>query len=460
MRQILNPATLERLGTVPECGPDDVARAVAAARAAHREWRQLPAVFRAALLVQIAGRVRARKREFATVLTQETGKPLCESFDCVDAAAALFEAGAASAAQPAGPAPPKPTGVLAAIVPFNFPLLLMASAIAPALAMGNTIVCKPPHQNPLTGLRLAEACDVLPPGVVNMITGGPDTGRALIAHRDAGQVSFTGSARVGHEIEAAARGKRLSLELGSVDAFIVCKDADLDLAVPGLAWARLFNGGQVCTSGKHVYVDRSIAADFVERVHQCAGFLDVDDPMKLPTDLGPLISLDAALRVEDQVGRSLREGAKLILGGRRFSPSGLPGHFFQPTILSSVPPGSVPTREEILGPVISITPVTDAAEAIRMASESGSGCGASIYTSNPQAATKSLEPLTSGFFRINDPMAGSAGPFAGMRHGGIRGALGAEDAASLRQPRHVQRAEFVQSKPWWFPYRKRAPPFY
>jgi len=454
--EVRNPATLEPLGMVPDCGAGDVARAVAAASAAQPGWEKVPASARAALLGEVGGQIRIRQRELATLLTRECGKPLCESLDCIAGVVTAFETcGAVSSPFQ------EPPGVVAAIVPFNFPLLLTACALAPAIAAGNTIVCKPPHQNPLSSLKLAEVYGVLPRGVVNVITGGPNTGRALVDHPDVGLVRFTGTAAVGQEIRAAAPRKRIDLELGSVDAFIVCNDADLDVAVPGIAWTRLHNGGQVCTSGKHIYVERSIADEFVDRIHHCVGFLDVDDPMKPPTDLGPLISLEAARRVEDQVGRSLREGARLVLGGRRFRPSGLPGHFFQPTILSNVRPGSVPTREEILGPVITITPVNDAAEAIRLAGESASrfgtsSIGASIYTGDPQAVMRALESVNAGAFRINDPATGNdAGPFGGMRHAGIRWALGG-GGADLCRPKQVHVAQVMQRKPWWFPYRERS----
>ena len=190
----------------------------------------------------------------------------------------------------------------------------------------------------------------------------------------------------------------------------------------------------------------------MERIHQCVGFLDVDDPMKPATDLGPLVSLDAARRVEDQVGRSLREGAKLILGGRRFRPSGLPGHFFQPTILSDVRPGSVPTREEILGPVITITPVIDAAEALRLARGSAPGCGASIYTSDPQAAVLAVESLESGMFRINDPASANAlGPFGGMRHRGVLRKLGGADVEGFERSKYLEVAERRSANHGGFP---------
>jgi acyl-CoA reductase-like NAD-dependent aldehyde dehydrogenase len=444
--EIVNPATLERLGAVPNCGVGDVARAVAAARTALPGWQALTAVQRAALLREVSDRLRARGGELARLLTQESGKPLCESIDCLAAVAALFEAGATMAGGDAGPN--APAGVVAAITPFNFPLLFMASAIASALAAGRTIVCKPAQQNPLACLRLAESFAGLPAGVVNLITGAADTGAALATHPDITLVKFTGSAKVGKRVAAAASpSRRVDVEPGCVGALFVCRDADLDIAVPAIAWGRLFNCGQVCTSGKHIYVEGSIAADFVERMHQCIGFLDVDDPIKPPTDLGPLISLEAAHRVEDQVGCALREGAKLILGGRRFRPSGLPGHFFQPTILAKVPAGSLPTREEILGPVVTITPVTDLAEAIRHGAP-GETFPIAIYTRDAPAAMSLLKEAGAADFRINDPSAGIAGPFGGMRHGEIRRLLGAEGAVSV--------ATNVERRAWWFPYQARA----
>ncbi|HEY3850056.1 MAG TPA: aldehyde dehydrogenase family protein, partial [Steroidobacteraceae bacterium] len=236
---------------------------------------------------------------------------------------------------------------------------------------------------------------------------------------------------------------------------------------PAIAWTRLMSGGQACMSGGHLYVERSLAAEFVDRMHHCVGFLDVDDPAKPSTDLGPLISLDAARKLEDQVGRTLRGGAKLILGGRRFRPSGLPGHFFQPTILTDVKPGGVPMREQLLGPVITVTPVADLAEALRWWKEFSSPpaispAGASIYTDDAEAAGRALEAVDGGFFRINDPSVAALGPFSGLRHRGIRQALGAEPYDS-RDDRtnhaHFARAQFaptIERKPWWFPYVDRA----
>jgi acyl-CoA reductase-like NAD-dependent aldehyde dehydrogenase len=446
---VVNPATLEPLGTVPDCSAEDVGRAVAAARAALPAWQALSQAQRAALLREVSERLLERLRELATHLTRESGKPLCESIDCLTAVAALFQAGAVMAGRDADQH--APAGVVAAITPFNFPLLFMASAVSSALGAGSTLVCKPAQQNPLACLSLARCFDGLPAGVVNVITGGADTGAALARHPDITSVNFTGSAEVGRRIAAEAKSphRHIALESGGIGAQIVCRDADLDIAVPAIAWARLFNGGQVCGAGKHVYVERSIAADFVERMHQCIGFLDVDDPIKRTTDLGPLISLAAAHRVEDQVGRALRDGAKLILGGRRFRPSGLPGHFFQPTILASVPAGSVPLREEILGPIVTISPVTDLPEAIGL-SAAGAAGPICIYTRDPQSAAGLLNNAELADIRVNDPLAGASGPYGGLHHAQIRRLLGADASAPV--------AARVERKPWWFPYQARAIP--
>jgi acyl-CoA reductase-like NAD-dependent aldehyde dehydrogenase len=466
-QMITNPATLAPLGEVPESGVDEIERAVAAARAAARPWREMPAAHRAALLNDIAGRIRGMAREVADLSTRESGLARCESLDCIRAAASCFDFFAAHADGERSGAVRDMPSVAAVLIPFNLPLPVMAAAIGRALADGLGVVCKPPAQNPLTSLELARAFDVLPDGAVSFVTGGASVGRALAAHPDVSRVVFTGSRTAGLEIGAVAAGKHLDLEVGTIDAHIVCRDADLDLAIPAIAWTRLMSGGQACMSGGHLYVERSLAAEFVDRLHHCVGFLDVDDPAKPATDLGPLISINAARKLEDQVGRTLREGAKLILGGRRFRPSGLPGHFFQPTILTEVKPGSVPMREELLGPVITITPVADLAEALRWWRQFGSSpamspAGVSIYTDDVDMAGRSLEAMDGGFFRINDPSVADLGPFSGLRHRGIRQALGADphdardDRTNHAQFARTQFARTIERKPWWFPYGDRA----
>jgi succinate-semialdehyde dehydrogenase / glutarate-semialdehyde dehydrogenase len=428
-REILNPATRKPLGSVRDCGREDVERCVAAARSALPAWQAVTSEARAALLDDVAVRIRAHKAEIAGLATRESGVPLCESADCIEAAAYSFERFAALVrAGEAGVvrelvAP----GAVAVILPANFSLLALGAAVAPALASGATLVLKPPAGNPLSSLALAESFAALPSGVVNVLTGGSPTAASL----------------------AERLPTRTFDEPLGTHAFVVCRDADLELGVPGIAWERLRHGGQILASPSHIFVERSIAAELADRMHQCIGFLDVDDPVKRPTDLGPLISLEAAQNVEDQVGRVLRAGARLILGGRRFKPSGLPGHFFQPTLLML--PEGAPLPEAISGPVITMTPVRDLAEGLGSALQSGGDSSVSIYTRDVDAAV-ALTRASCGTFRINDPpLPGAAGPFGAIRHPVIRAALGAPrgDAEALEISATVER------KSWWFPYADR-----
>jgi len=471
-REITNPATLDSLGTVPDCGAADVDRAVGAARAAQHAWWKIPGVEKAKLLREIGARIRAREHALASLMTKETGKPLCEAIDCIDWVAGCFEYyGEVARSSYGNSVPPvaphqlnftikEPFGVVAAIAPFNFPLLLMAWKVAPAIAAGNTVVCKPPHQNPLSNLMLAEIYELLPPGVVNVITGAADTGTMLVEHPQVDLIAFTGSTAAGRKIAAAAGAqlKKVNLELGSIDPFIVFKDADLDVAVPGVAWARLLNAGQVCTSSKRIYVEQPIAAEFTARMREFVADLKVGDPMSSDVDIGPLISGEAVRRVEDQVARALKDGATLEFGGDSCRPSELAGHFFQPTILTNVRHGSVATREEIFGPVLSITAATDAEEAIRFANDSEYGLGASIYTKDLATAMRAMESIKAGTFWINDPLTDNdAAPFGGMRNSGIGRELGPEGLDAFREPKHVHLDWVMERKPWFFPYRDRKP---
>jgi acyl-CoA reductase-like NAD-dependent aldehyde dehydrogenase len=445
-----NPATLRRLDDVPDADSAAVDAAVARARAALPAWQALPLPERQLRLRDAAVRIRGAAAGIARLLSEEGGKPLCESQDCVQAAAALFEAATRPAVQQ-----PEKAGVVAVLLPFNFPVMLLAAATAPALAAGHVVLVKAPAQNPLACLQLAALLTDLPAGVLTVLTGSSGTGIALAGHPAVDRLDFTGSAAVAATLAAAVPDRPLQLQPGGIDACIVCADADLDLAVPAIAWERLQHAGQTGTTIKHLYVERSIASAFVERMHQLVGLLDVDDPLQAPTDIGPLISLQAAHRVEDQVGRALREGARLILGGRRFRPSGLPGHFFQPTILADVPAGCVTTREEILGPVIAVTPVEGRGMALRLAVQAAPAGGVAIYTADTERALRDVDAVAVSSVRINDPRLGEAGPFAGLRHAGVRRALGGI-LAPLPGQRAVHVAPRLERKPWWFPYRARG----
>lgn len=473
LRPILNPASLEQVGLTADCSAEEVDLAVQAAAAAQPDWWRIPGVEKARLLREVGARIRAQEHELSRLMTRETGKPLIESVDEIDWVAAAFEyyaeVGRRSFGNSIPPVAPhqvnftikEPFGVVAAIVPFNFPLLLLAWKLAPALAAGNALVCKPPHQNPLSTLLLARCLEGLPPGVVNVVTGGPDTGEALVRHPRVDLVAFTGSVAAGRKIAAIAGSelKKVNLELGSVDPFIVFADADLDVAVPGVAWARLLNAGQVCTSPKRVYLEAPIAREFTRRLHQYVAGLRLGDPLDPATDIGPLISGDALATVERQVEAAVAEGATLALGGKRAQPGGLKGHFLEPTILTDVAHGSLPTTEEIFGPVLSLTVAGTADEAIRMANDSKFGLGASVYTRSLELAMRAMHGIKAGTFWINDPLTDNdAGPFGGMRWSGIGRELGEEGLDAFREPKHVHLDYVMERKSYWYPYAERPVP--
>lgn len=472
-RFIRNPATLELVGTVPECNADDVDAAVEAAGAAQRAWWKIPGVEKAKYLREVAAKIRGKEKELSTLMARETGKPLIEAVDCIDWVAAAFdyyaEVGRRSYGNSIPPVAPhqinftikEPFGVVAAIVPFNFPLLLMAWKVAPALAAGNTLVCKPPHQNPLCNLLMAECYDSLPPGVINVVTGGASTGEALVRHPKVDLIAFTGSVAAGRRIAsiAGAELKKVNLELGSVDPFIVFEDADLDIAVRGVAWARLLNAGQVCTSPKRIYLLEPIADQFMRKLEAYLPTLKVGDPLDPTTDIGPLISAEALDHVERQIAAAVKEGATVKIGGKRIQPNGLGGHFLEPTVLTNVKHGSLPTTEEIFGPVLSITIARTPDEAIEMANDSRYGLGASVYTRNLELAMRAMENIKAGTFWINDPLTDNdAGPFGGMRWSGVGRELGEEGLDAFREPKHVHLDYVMEQKYYWYPYKDRPVP--
>ena len=287
-REIKNPATLAPIDSVPDCGVQDVDRAVAAAAAAGPAWRKIPDAEKAGLLRAVGERIRVQRDALAALMTQESGTPLCESQDSVGWAADCFlrRAEALESRADAELVDGGQGGVTAALASFCDPLRAAARSAARALAAGRTVICKPPHQNPLAGLKLAEICALLPAGVLNVVTGAADAGAALIAHPLVGQVEFAGDAGQGTQIAAlaAAYGKRLDIAAESAGPMIVLEDAPLDLAVPGVAWARLRYCGQGGGSRTRLYVQRSIAAQFADRIHEYMAFLEVGDPMKPDTD--------------------------------------------------------------------------------------------------------------------------------------------------------------------------------
>jgi acyl-CoA reductase-like NAD-dependent aldehyde dehydrogenase len=368
VRTIVNPATLEPIEEVVEASAEDVRRAADVANRAQRKWWHLPAIERGKLLHEAAAAMREDRAKLSELLTREGGKPRVENLDEVEWCAACFQYYAEIARNSYGNSVPpvaehqvnftvkEPLGVVGCIVPFNYPLLLLTWKIAPALAAGNAVVIKPSELTPLATLRMVEKCFAhFPPGVVNVVTGtGTDVGEPLVDDPNIHCIAFTGSTAVGTRIavKAAQQLKRVNLELGGIDPLIVFEDADLDVAVPGAAWARFLNAGQVCTSAKRIYVVDSIANEFVERFVEHAKTVKLGDGMNPDSDMGPLISEKALQRVEDQVKRSVGQGAKILAGGKRVPEAGK-GWFFAPTVLTEVvtkPSLSRPSRSTAWAP--------------------------------------------------------------------------------------------------------------
>lgn len=470
-RVISDPATLERVDEVVESDAADVGRAVAAAKAAQRGWTQVAAPERAKLLHELAHAMRADRSRLSELMTREGGKPRIENLDEVEWCAACFDYYAEIARNSHGSSIPpvaahqvnftikEPLGVVAAIVPFNYPLLLMTWKVAPAIAAGNTVVIKPSELTPLSTLRLAEiGFSLLPAGVVNVVTGtGADVGEPLVTHPDVACVAFTGSTAVGTKIavQCAERLKRVNLELGGIDPLIVFSDADLEIAVRGAAWARFLNAGQVCTSAKRIYVPQAIAPRFVEMFVAHTATILLGHGMDPTTDLGPLISERARARVEDQVARAVAQGAKILAGGRR-APDAGKGWFHAPTVLADVTADQVVHQEEVFGPIAAIQVVRDDEEAIAMAARSEYGLGANIYTTSLHWAMRAMHEIKAGTFWINDPLTDNdAAPFGGMRKSGMGRELGEEGLDAFRETKHVHLDYTPEVKSYWFPYAQR-----
>ncbi|OGQ17569.1 MAG: hypothetical protein A2138_24765 [Deltaproteobacteria bacterium RBG_16_71_12] len=474
VRKIANPATLEVVDEVFDATPADARRAVLAAKEAQLAWRHHPAVERGKVLHEIARALRADRATVSELLTKEGGKPRIENLDEVEWCAACFAYYAEVARNSHGNSVPpvaehqvnftikEPLGVVTAIAPFNYPLLLMTWKVAAAVAAGNSVVIKPSEQTPLSTLRLAEiGFSLLPKGVANVVTGtGPDVGEPLVTDPDVACVAFTGSNAVGTRIavKCAEQLKRVNLELGGIDPLIVFEDADVEVAAHGAAWARFLNSGQVCTSAKRIYVCESVAHEFIDRFVKHTETLRVGNGMDPATDLGPLISEVALKRVEDQVKRTLDAGAKLLIGGKRVDPYGNgKGWFYAPTVITDVKPGMPVHTEEVFGPVAAIQVVKDGDAAIALAAKSEYGLGANIFTRSLKNAMKAMHEIKAGTFWINDPLTDNdAAPFGGMRKSGIGRELGEEGLDAFRETKHVHLDYFGDKKSFWFPNKTRS----
>ena len=406
----VNPATEEVLAEVSEAGPADVDRAVRAARAAHvRVWSRMPGRERAKYLFRIARLIQERSRELAVMETLDNGKPIRESRD-VDlplvAAHFFYHAGWADKLAHAGfGSDPRPYGVAAQVIPWNFPLLMLAWKIAPALATGNTVVLKPAETTPLSALAFAEICQQadLPPGVVNIVTGDGNTGRSLVEHPDVDKVAFTGSTEVGKAIQraVAGTGKGLTLELGGKAANIVFDDAPLDQAIEGIVNGIFFNQGHVCCAGSRLLVQESVLDEVMAALTRRLGTLRLGDPLDKNTDIGAINSADQHARIMDLIKAGEDEGAQ-----RWTAPCALPerGWWIAPTVFTGVTQAHRIAREEIFGPVLSVVRVPDLERALELVNAHEFGNGTAIFTASGEAARSFTQRVQCGMVGVNVPI--------------------------------------------------------
>ena len=385
--ETVNPATEETLARVAHAGDEDVDRAVRAARKAYdKYWRKMRPADRAKYIYRIARAITERSRELAVLETMDGGKPIKESRDFdipLSAAHFFYYAGWADKLEWAMRAgeEPKPIGVAGQIVPWNFPLLMAAWKVAPALACGNTIVLKPAETTPLTALALAQiAAEAdLPPGVLNVITGDGATGAALVGHPDVDKIAFTGSTEVGKAIarSTAGSGKRLTLELGGKAAHIVFADAPMDQAIEGIVNGIYFNQGHVCCAGSRLLVEESVHEQIVVRLTDRIQTLRLGDPLDKNTDVGAINSKMQLDKIKELVGTGIDEGAVLVQQSCELPERGF---FFPASFFTNVQQSHRIAREEIFGPVLSILTFRTPEEAVEKANNTPYGLSAGIWT--------------------------------------------------------------------------------
>ncbi|WP_330344620.1 aldehyde dehydrogenase family protein [Streptomyces longwoodensis] len=421
----ISPSTEEVLSEVARAGAEDVDRAVRAARKAFGTWSALPGAERAKYLFRIARIIQERSRELAVLETLDNGKPIRETRDAdlpLVAAHFFYYAGWADKLEHAGfGAHPRPLGVAGQVIPWNFPLLMLAWKIAPALATGNTVVLKPAETTPLSALFFADVCRQagLPRGVVNILPGYGDAGAALVAHPDVNKVAFTGSTAVGKEIARTVAGtrKKLTLELGGKGANIVFDDAPIDQAVEGIVNGIFFNQGQVCCAGSRLLVQESVEEELLDALKRRLSTLRLGDPLDKNTDIGAINSEEQLTRITRLVEQGEAEGAE------RWSPScEIPsaGYWFAPTLFTKVTQAHTVARDEIFGPVLSVLTFRTPDEAVAKANNTPYGLSAGVWTEKGSRILAVAGKLRAGVIWSNtfnkfDP----ASPFGGYKESGF-----------------------------------------
>jgi aldehyde dehydrogenase (NAD+)/betaine-aldehyde dehydrogenase len=445
---VVNSTTEEVIGTIPDCSPADVDRAVAAAKAAFATWSQTSTEERAKYLQAITEGLTARMQEIGTLVAQEVGMPATLS-TMVQAGLPTMTFGSMQQLlaetkfeETIGTSlvVREPVGVVGCITPWNYPLHQIAAKVAPALAAGCTVVVKPSEVAPLNAFVLAEIIDSagLPAGVFNLITGtGPVVGEAIAAHPDVDMVSFTGSTRAGRRVSelAAATVKRVALELGGKSPNIILDDADLERAITDGVGKCYLNSGQTCSALTRMLVPRSKLAEAEEIAGRVAATYTPGDPFDGNTRIGPLVSAAQRDRVRGYIQKGIDEGAKLVTGGAD-APEGLDtGYFVQPTVFSNVTTDMTIAQEEIFGPVLSIMPYDDEADAVRIANDTIYGLAGGVWSGDPERAKRVARQIRTGQVEVNGGSFNALAPFGGYKqsgHGRELGKFGLEEYLEVK----------------------------
>ncbi|MEE3001854.1 MAG: aldehyde dehydrogenase family protein [Planctomycetota bacterium] len=422
----INPATEETLSRVAEAGPADVNAAVEAAKAAGPGWARLKPSERAKFLFRIARRIQERARELAVLETMDGGKPIKESRDIdlpLVAQHFFYHAGWADKLTYAFPGrTPRPVGVCGQIIPWNFPLLMAAWKLAPALACGNTCVLKPAETTSLTALHLAEIFQEieLPPGVVNIVTGAGETGGALVEHPDVKKVAFTGSTEVGKHLarSVAGTGKKLTLELGGKSPNIIFADAAIDQAIEGIVSSIWFNQGHVCCAGSRLFVQESIVDEVVDKLAHRMRSLRLGDPLDKNTDVGAINSSTQLKTIERYIDAGGDEGAVLHEVNEQPLPG--KGYWCRPCFFTGVQPSHVIAREEIFGPVLAVMTFRTPEEAVARANNTPYGLAAGVWTNTGSKIFEIARKLDAGVVWCNTyNKFDASSPFGGFKESGF-----------------------------------------
>lgn len=430
-----NPARRhDVVGRFPASGPEDVDAAVRAARAAFATWRLTPAPKRGDLLRRLGDLLTERKDALARAMTREMGKPFFETKGDVQEAIDTAYYAATEGRRLFGRTVPsempdkfnltvrQPLGVVGVITAWNFPVAVPTWKLFPALVAGNTVVFKPSEEAPHAGTLLVEAMREagFPEGVVNLVHGDGEAGRALVEHPGVDAITFTGSSETGAHIGATCGRlhKRFSAEMGGKNPMIVMEDADLDLALEGVLWGAFGTTGQRCTATSRLILHRAVHDAFVERLRARAEALRLGYGNDEGVEMGPVINEEALARIEQHVERARAEGATLVTGGRRATGPGLDeGFFFEPTIFTNVDPDSALAQEEVFGPVLAVFAVDSYEEAVALANRSRYGLSSSIYTRDVNRAFRAMRDLEAGITYVNGPTIGAEAhmPFGGVK---------------------------------------------